>query len=70
MSAEQESQTNPQLVCCKCNQALVRSKVTASYLGGEFPIELWKCPGCGVVHVPESLATGKMLQVEEALEDK
>jgi hypothetical protein len=45
-------------------------KVKASYLGSEFPIELLKCPICGMVYVPESLATGKMLQVEQALEDK
>jgi hypothetical protein len=50
--------------------ALVLGKVTASYLGSEFPIELWKCPGCGKILVPESLATGKMLRVEQALEDK
>jgi RNase P subunit RPR2 len=70
MSTEKESQSEEPLICCKCNQTLVKSKVTASYLGSEFPVELWKCPGCGVVHVPESLATGKMLQVEQALEDK
>jgi hypothetical protein len=70
MNAEEGSQAEAPLICCKCNQALVKSKVVASYLGSEFPVELWKCPGCGIVHVPESLATGKMLQVEQALEDK
>jgi hypothetical protein len=44
--------------------------VIASYLGSEFPVELMKCPGCGIVFVPESLATEKMLKVEQALEDK
>jgi uncharacterized OB-fold protein len=29
-----------------------------------------KCASCGTVFVPEDLATGKMLQVEQALEDK
>jgi RNase P subunit RPR2 len=57
-------------VCAKCNQPLVPRKVIASYLGSEFPIELWKCPECGKVLVPKELATGKMLQVEQALEDK
>lgn len=60
----------PPLLCGKCKVALVLGKVTASYLGSEFPIELWKCPGCGKILVPESLATGKMLRVEQALEDK
>ncbi len=56
--------------CTKCKQPLVVGKVTACYLGSEFPIDLWKCPICGKVLVPRDLATGKMLQVEQALEDK
>ena len=60
----------PQLICGKCKLALVPGKVTVSYLGGVFPIDLLKCPGCGFAYVPESLATGKMLRVEQALEDK
>ena len=28
------------------------------------------CPSCGMVLVPEELATGKMLEVEKILEDK
>jgi hypothetical protein len=70
MSGKQEPQAEAPMICCKCDLALVKSKVTATYLGSEFPVELWKCPGCGFVYVPESLATGKMLRVEQALEDK
>jgi len=69
MSPAQE-QPASQYLCAKCKMPLVLGKVTASYLGSEFPIELWKCPDCGKILVPESLATGKMLQVEQALEDK
>jgi hypothetical protein len=61
---------SPKLVCKKCQQELVMGKVTVSYLGGKFLIELLKCPSCGLVYVPESLATGKMEQVELSLEDK
>lgn len=57
-------------ICGKCRKPLVPGKVIASYLGSEFPIELWKCPDCGKVLVPKELATGRMLQVEQALEDK
>ena len=60
----------PSFTCRKCGKALVPGKVIASYLGSEFPIELWKCPECGKVLVPKELATGRMLQVEQALEDK
>jgi hypothetical protein len=60
----------PQLICARCNEVLVPGKVTVSYLGNTFPLDLLKCPVCGVAYVPESLATGKMLTVEQALEDK
>lgn len=60
----------PQIRCAKCEKPLERGKVTASYLGNSFPVELLRCPGCGFVYVPEDLALGKMLQVEQALEDK
>ncbi len=70
MSDEPDSPPAPALVCVKCDRPLVPAKVTASYLQSRFPIELQQCPGCGRVHVPEVLATGKMLQVEQLLEDK
>ena len=70
MSTSGGSPTASPYLCGKCGQPLIVGKVTASYLGSEFPIELWKCPGCGKVLVPKDLATGKMLQVEQALEDK
>ncbi len=70
MAATERSSPVPSYICGKCKLALELSKVTAAYLGSEFPVELWKCPGCGKILVPESLATGKMLRVEQALEDK
>lgn len=60
----------PRLMCGKCQQELVLGKVTVSYLGNSFPVELLKCSSCGMAFVPEELAMGKMLQVEQALEDK
>ena len=60
----------PRLLCARCKLPMVVAKVNASYLGYAFPIELLRCPGCGAVHVPEALATGKMAQVEQLLEDK
>jgi len=59
-----------QLICGKCKLELKPGQVMVTYLGNSFPIDLYKCPGCGLAHVPESLATSKMAQVEQALEDK
>ncbi|HHV42659.1 MAG TPA: hypothetical protein GXX72_07455 [Clostridiaceae bacterium] len=56
--------------CFKCKVPLVMGKVKVSYLGSDFQIDLFKCPGCGAVLVPEDLATGKMLEVEKSMEDK
>ena len=58
------------ITCAHCKVALTPGKVIAAYLGFEFPIELLRCPDCGAIYVPPSLATGKMLQVEQMLEDK
>ena len=57
-------------VCAGCGTPLVQGKVDISYLGNSFPVELLKCPGCGLVLIPEELALGKMSEVEKALEDK
>ena len=59
-----------ELLCAKCQVPLVPGKVKASYLGSSFEVELPRCPACGFVYVSEPLALGKMLQVEQALEDK
>lgn len=59
-----------ELICVKCGIPLTVGKVTLAYLGSNFPVELPKCPKCGLVYIPESLARGKMHQVETALEDK
>lgn len=58
------------LLCARCNEALVPRAVTLSYLNAAFPVELPACPVCGMVYIPEELATGKILHVERSLEDK
>jgi hypothetical protein len=57
-------------ICDKCNKKLELKKVKVSYLGGNFEVELMKCPHCNTVFVGEELALGKMLEVEKGLEDK
>ena len=58
------------MICQKCNVPLESGRVTVQYMGNAFPVELPRCPKCGLVFVPETLAIGKMLDVEKALEDK
>lgn len=69
MAEEKPVPASP-LQCAKCRRELVPGNVTVSYLGNSFPVELLKCPACGMAYVPEDLASGKMQQVEQALEDK
>jgi predicted RNA-binding Zn-ribbon protein involved in translation (DUF1610 family) len=56
--------------CAKCGVPLEVGKVTVEYLGSAYPVDLFKCPRCGLVMVPEELALGKMAEVEKTLEDK
>ena len=55
---------------CSCGGELTPHKVAALYLGNRFEIELPACSRCSFILVPESLAVGKMLEVEKILEDK
>ena len=56
-------------ICDKCKEKLLLEKVKVSYLGGNFEVELMKCPKCNNVFIGEELALGKMLEVEKGLED-
>ena len=55
---------------CACGEELVPGPVVAGYLGSAFTITLLTCARCGLELVPESLAMGKMADVEQLLEDK
>lgn len=59
-----------QVICFKCRIPLEISKVEISYLDNSYQTELPKCPRCGLIYVPEELAHGKMLELEQTLEDK
>ena len=56
--------------CGKCGIPLTPDKVSVSYLGSTFTVDLLKCKSCGHVLITEDLALGKMLEVEKTLEDK
>lgn len=57
-------------ICDKCNKSLEPKKIKVRYLSANFEVELMKCPECNIVFVGEELALGKMLEVEQGLEDK
>ena len=57
-------------MCEKCGQGLVVGPVTVEYLGNQFTTDLPRCPQCGLVYISEDMATGKMAEVEQILEDK
>ncbi|OBQ56843.1 DVU_1557 family redox protein [Halodesulfovibrio spirochaetisodalis] len=56
--------------CSQCNEPLKFTAVELVYLESKFSVELPACPACGYVLIPESLALGKMADVEQLLEDK
>ena len=57
-------------LCAKCGMPLEIGKVEVGYMGSKYPVDLPRCPSCGLVFVPEELALGKMAEVEKLLEDK
>lgn len=62
--------TDGPIRCARCDRELEVASVTVGYLGSSFQVDLPRCPGCGLVHVSEELALGKMAEVEQQLEDK
>jgi hypothetical protein len=56
--------------CTVCGMPLEIIKVGFSYMKGNFEVPLPACPICGLVMIPEELATGKMAEAERILEDK
>ena len=56
--------------CASCGGPLEIVTVAFSYMKGNFEVPLPACPVCGLVMIPEDLATGKMAEAERILEDK
>ncbi|MFV0436293.1 MAG: DVU_1557 family redox protein [Desulfopila sp.] len=57
-------------LCRTCDVPLAPGKVGLHYMGNVFEVELPICPQCGAVLIAEELAVGRMLEVEQLLEDK
>ncbi|MBQ8974760.1 MAG: zinc ribbon domain-containing protein [Oscillospiraceae bacterium] len=62
--------TDKKWKCRKCGEELKITPSIFDYMQRSFSEELLRCPKCGQVLITASLADGKMLEVEEMLEDK
>jgi uncharacterized protein with PIN domain len=58
------------LFCHRCNLELIPMEAQFSYLQRSFRQKALRCPECGQIFIPESLAEGRMKEVETALEEK
>ena len=56
--------------CNLCQLPLQESTVRLQYQRTIFALTLPTCPNCGMVLISEELATGKMAEAEQLLEDK
>jgi predicted RNA-binding Zn-ribbon protein involved in translation (DUF1610 family) len=41
-----------------------------SYLKRTFQADVFRCPKCGLVYIPEEMARGRMAEVERQMESK
>ena len=57
-------------ICNQCKLPLEIQKIRLQYSRVIFALDLPACPGCGMIMVDEALATGKMAEAEQVLEDK
>jgi hypothetical protein len=57
-------------LCGKCAVPLEMKQVEVAYMGSKYPVDLPRCPRCGLVFIPEQLAVGTMAEIEQLLEDK
>ncbi len=70
MREEEELPKGGDWVCGKCGGALVSASVRVRYMGATLSLDLLKCPRCGTAMVTEEVATGRMAEAEQVLEDK
>lgn len=57
------------MLCLRCQVAMVLGKVEVTYLKYTYPVEMMVCPLCGQVYVTEEIQK-KMMSVEDTLEEK
>jgi hypothetical protein len=57
-------------ICNRCRVPLEVQTVRLQYLKTIFALHLPACPKCGMILIDEELATGKITEAEQTLEDK
>ena len=57
-------------ICHRCQLPLELQTVRLQYMQCIFPLDLPACSQCKTILITEELATGKMAEAEQALEDK
>lgn len=62
--------SEPPALCAEHGVELTMTKAQVSYQGHTFPVDVLACPVCGQVFITEDLARGRMLEVEQTLEEK
>lgn len=70
IEASVDIQNKEGILCEKCGVPLELQSVKITYLKSTFPTRILRCPSCGLSFVSEELAMGKMVEVEELLEEK
>ena len=70
MTERTESGGDAGWICNQCKAPLEVQKVRLQYFHTIFALNLPACPRCGLMLISEELATGKMAEAEQALEDK
>jgi hypothetical protein len=58
------------ILCAKHRVPLEEGKINVTYQGHTYPVDVLRCPICGQALIPEELAKGRMLEVEQTLEEK
>ena len=57
-------------MCNRCKLRVEVQTVRLQYSRTIFALNLPACPNCGMILIDEELATGKMAEAEQILEDK
>ena len=70
VSERTASRGESEWICNRCGVPVEVQKVRLQYRGSIFALDVPACPRCGMVLIDEELATGRMAEAEQVLEDK